>query len=223
MIHVVRGAGDTGVIQTALVDELEEVIDAWKDIVHEYYGIKVLVLAVSQLVEGHKGSISNFGEILNAVVERAARALRCADGNPETNGASECVKNAKERLCLVGGAVLIYGYKNVVVTKEGRDAEEGGKDVWNDVEGVVKVDRKEVLVLSAGDVAPMAVVRRLLLAWAGDWVKTAESEIKEPRLGRRRVVADERGVALTRLLNIQGIEILCALAGVVGRKCAEDV
>ena len=181
MVHVICSAGDTGVIQTALVDELEEVIDAWKDVVHEDYGIKVLVLAVSQFVERHKGGVSNLGEILYAVIECATGALGCADGNPETNRASESVKNAEESLCLVGGAILVYRYKNVMETKEGRDAEEGGKDVRNDVEGVVKVNREEVLVLSARKVAPMAVVRCFFLARARDWVQTTEAEIKEPR------------------------------------------
>lgn len=197
------------------MDELEEVIDAWKDIVHEHYGIKVLVLAVSQLVEGHKGGVSNFGKILDAVIERTARALRCSDSNPQTNGASESVKNTEERLCLVGRTILVYGHKNVVVTKESRDAEEGRKEVWNDVERVVKVDGKEVLVLSAREVAPMAVVRCLFLARTGDRVQTTEAKIIEPRLGGGRVVADEGGVTLARLLHVQGIEILSALTSVV--------
>jgi hypothetical protein len=167
-------------------------------------------------VEGHKGSVSNFGEILDTVVEHAAGALRCADGNPETHGAGESVKNAEESLCLVGGAVLVDGYINVVVTKECGNAEEGGKDVRNDVEGIVKVDGEEVLVLSASEVAPVAVVRCLFLARAGDWVQTAKAEIKEPRFGWRGVVSDEGGIAFARLLHVQGIKILCTLAGVVG-------
>jgi hypothetical protein len=149
MVHVIRSAGNAGIIQTALVDELEKVIDARKDVVHEHYGIKVFVLAVPQLVERYKGSVSHFGKILNTVVERAACALGCADGNPKPNRASEGVKYAEKRLCLVRGTILVDGYKNVVVTKEGRDAEESRKDVWNDVEGIVKVDCKEILVLSA--------------------------------------------------------------------------
>ena len=215
VVHVICSAGNTSVIQTTLVDELEEVVDAWKDIVHEHYGIKVLVLSVSQLVEGYKGSVSNFGEILDAVVERTARALRCSDGNPQTNGASKSVKNTEERLCLVGRAILVDGHKNVVITKESRDAEESRKEVWNDVEGIVKVDSKEVLVLSAREVAPMAVVRCLFLARTWDWVQTTEAKIIEPRLGRGRVVADEGGVTLARLLRVQGIEILSALTSVV--------
>ena len=167
-------------------------------------------------MEGHKGGVSNFGEILDAVVERATGALRRADGNPETYGAGESVENAEDSLRLVAGAVLVDGYKNVVITKKCRHAEKGGKDVRNDVEGVVKVDGKEVLVFAAGEVAPVIVVRCLFLARAGNWVKTAKTQIKEPRFGWRGVVADEGGVALAGLLHIQGVKILCTLAGVVG-------
>lgn len=216
MIHVICGAGNAGIIQSALEDELEKVIDTWKDIVHEHYGIEILVLIVSQLVEGHEGSVSDFGKIFDTVIEGAACALGCADGNPEADGASEGIINAKESLCLVGGAVLVNGYKNVVVTKDGGNAEEGGKDVRNDVEGIVKIDGKEVLVLSAREVAPVTVVRCLFLAWAGDWIKTAKAKIKEPRFGRRRVMTDEGGVSFARLLHVQRIEILCTLARVMG-------
>jgi hypothetical protein len=37
-------------------------------------------------------------------------------------------------------------------------------------------------VLSAGKIAPMAVERGLFLTRAGQWIKKAESEIKEPGL-----------------------------------------
>ena len=102
-----------------------------------------------------------------------------------------------------------------MVTKESRDAEEGRKEVWNDVERVVKVDGKEVLVLSAREVTPMAVVRCLFLARTGNRVQTTEAKIIEPRLGGGRVVADEGGVTLARLLHVQRIEILSALTSVV--------
>ena len=46
MEHVIRSAGDTGIVQAALVDELEEVVHAGKDIVHEDDRIKVLILRV---------------------------------------------------------------------------------------------------------------------------------------------------------------------------------
>ena len=36
-------------------------------------------------------------------------------------------------------------------------------------------------------------------------------------------MTDEGGVALAGLLYIEGVQILCTLAGVVGRKCAEDI
>ena len=50
MEHVIRRAGNTSVVQAALVDELEEVVHAGKDIVHENDCVKVLVLRVPQFV-----------------------------------------------------------------------------------------------------------------------------------------------------------------------------
>ena len=50
VVHVVRGAGDARVVEPALVDELEQVVHAGEDVVHEDDAVKVLVLRVAQLV-----------------------------------------------------------------------------------------------------------------------------------------------------------------------------
>jgi len=119
VIHVICCARNPGVIQTALINEFEEVVHAGEDVVHEDYGIEILVLGVSLLVKGHKGSIANFSKILDTVVERPTCALRCADGDTKSDGAGECVENAEEGFCLVCGAVLVDGDKDVVVAKDG--------------------------------------------------------------------------------------------------------
>ena len=49
--HVVRGAGDARVVASALPDELEEVVDAGEDVVHEDDGVEHLALRVAELVE----------------------------------------------------------------------------------------------------------------------------------------------------------------------------
>jgi len=118
VVHIICRARNTGVIQTALVNEFEEVVHAGEDVVHKDYGIEILVLGVSLLVKGHKGSIANFSEILDTVVESSTRALRCADGDTKSDGAGECVENAEESFCLVSGAILVDGDKDVVVTKK---------------------------------------------------------------------------------------------------------
>jgi hypothetical protein len=117
--HVICRAGNPGVIQTALVNEFKEVVHTGEDVVHEDYGIEILVLGVSLLVKGHKGSIANFSKVLDTVVERPTCALGCADGDTKSDGAGECVENAEEGFCLVCGAVLVDGDKDVMVTEDG--------------------------------------------------------------------------------------------------------
>jgi hypothetical protein len=75
VVHVICCARNSGVIQPALINEFEEVVYAGKDVVHEDYSIEILVLGVSLLVKGHKGSIANFSKIFDTVVERPTCAL----------------------------------------------------------------------------------------------------------------------------------------------------
>lgn len=119
MEHVIRRASDPGIIQTALINEFKEVVNAGEDVVHENYGIEILVLGVALLMKGHKSSIADFCEVLDTVVKRSTRALRCTDGDTKPDRAGQCVENAEKCLCLVRGAVLINGNKDVVVTKDG--------------------------------------------------------------------------------------------------------
>ena len=174
-------------------------------------------------MEGYKGSISDFCEILDTVIKCTAGALRGADRHTKTDGARERVENAQKSFCLVCGAILVNRDINVMITKDGRDTKESRKEVWNDVEGIVKVDGKEVLVLSGREVTSVGVERGLFLTWAGNGVEVTETKIKEPRFRRRGVVADERGISLACLLHIEGIEISSALAGVMRREGAEEV
>ena len=79
--HVVGGAGDTGVLPTRLPDELEQVIDARQNVVHEDDGVEDFALGITELVERHKSGVADFGEIFNAVIERATGAVGRANGN----------------------------------------------------------------------------------------------------------------------------------------------
>jgi hypothetical protein len=116
--HVICRARNPGVVQTALVDEFKEVVHTGEDVVHEDYRIEIFILGVSLLVKGHKGSIANFGEILDTVVKRPTSALRCADGDTKSDRTGQCVENAEKGFCLVCGAVFINGDKDVVVAKD---------------------------------------------------------------------------------------------------------
>lgn len=223
MEHVICGACNSGIVQTALVDEFEDVVHAGEDVVHENYGIEILVLGTSQLMEGNKCSIANFSEVLDTVVERTTCALGCADGDAKSDGAGDCVENAENGLCLIRGAVLVDGYKDVVVTEDSRDAEERREEVWDDIERIVEVDGKKVMVLFAGKVAPMVVEGGLFLTRARERVETAETEVKEPGFGRRWVVTDEGCVSFASLVHVQRIEVSRALASVMRRHGAEEV
>jgi len=101
VVHVVGSACDACVVLATLPDELEEVIYAGKDVVHENDGVKVLVLCVAELMERDKGCVADLCEVLYAVVERTTLTHRCADDDTETDAASESVEYAKEGLCLV--------------------------------------------------------------------------------------------------------------------------
>jgi hypothetical protein len=178
--HVICGTCNSGIVQTALVDQFEDVVHAGEDVVHENYGIEILVLGTSQLMKGNKCSIANFSEVLDTVVERTTCALGCADGDTKSDGASDCVENAENGFCLVCGAVLVDGYKDVVVTEDSRDTEERREEVWDDIERIVEVDGEKVMVLFAEKVAPMVVEGGLFLTRARERVEAAETEVKEP-------------------------------------------
>ena len=92
MIHVIRGTCDTGVLSSGLPNQLENIIDARQDIVHENDSVKVFTLAVSEFVQGHHGGITDFGEVFDTVGVLTSRAARGSNGNAEPHAASECVE-----------------------------------------------------------------------------------------------------------------------------------
>ena len=110
-------------------------------------------------MEGDKCRIANFSEVFDTVVECTTCALGCADSDSKSDGAGDCIKDAENGLCLVRGPVLVDGDKDVVVTEYGRDAEEDGEEVWDDIVRIVEVDGEKVFVFSAGKVSPMTVER----------------------------------------------------------------
>jgi hypothetical protein len=73
MVHVVGGAGDAGIVVARLPYELEEVVNAGEDVVHEDDGVEELVFGVAQLVQRDKGGVADLGEVLDAMIERATR------------------------------------------------------------------------------------------------------------------------------------------------------
>jgi hypothetical protein len=57
-------------------------------------------------------------------------------------------------------------------------------------------------VFSARKITSMIIEIGLFLTRARDWVKTTETKIKEPRFGRRGVVANKRGVSIASLAHV---------------------
>jgi hypothetical protein len=57
-------------------------------------------------------------------------------------------------------------------------------------------------VLSTRKITSMVIERGLFLTRARDWVKTTETEIKEPRFRRRGVVANKGGVSIACLADV---------------------
>lgn len=94
VVHVIRGAGDTGVVLAALPDEFEEVVDAGEDVVHEDDAIEVLTLGVAQFVQRDEGGVADFCEVFDTVVEGPASTGRSADNDTHADAPRQSVENA---------------------------------------------------------------------------------------------------------------------------------
>jgi len=147
VVHVVSSASDAGVVDAALVYEFEDVVYAGEDVVHEDDGVEVLAVGVAELVEGDEGGVADLCEVFDTVVEGTPGTHGGADGDAHADAAGEGVEDAEKSFCLVCGTVFVDGDVDVVVTEDGCDAEEDGKEVGDDVEGVVKIDGEVVFVL----------------------------------------------------------------------------
>lgn len=115
---------------------------------------------------------------------------------------------------MVVGAILIYGDKDVLVAEYGRDTEESGKEVRNDVERIVEVDGKEILVLFVGEIGAADVQ---VVIVGGDTQKGAN-----PRAIGRRGESYQRSIAVEDLLDVEWLGIAGALFCVVGREGGQE-
>lgn len=231
--HVIRRAGDTGILSSALPDQLEQVVDARQDVVHKDNRVKDLLLVLTKLVERDEGGVSNLSEVLDSVVEVSSRPHRGSDLDPKARRLGEGIKDAEESLGLVGRSVFVDGDVDVVVPEDSSDSEERSKEIGNDVERVVKVDGKEVLVLLAREVTPddtRLVVgmiiggERAIVEGVGVALGRGREPGKQaPRLAPGGHLAEERGVSLLGLLGIHGLGVSGALFGVVWAERGEEL
>lgn len=92
MVHVIRRACYTCVIPPTLPDELKQIVYAWENIIHEYDGIKVLVMGVAQLVQWIERLVTDLCEVLYAVVEGTSRACRRSNSDTEAYTARQSIE-----------------------------------------------------------------------------------------------------------------------------------
>lgn len=206
MEHVIRRTSYACVVPPALPDQLQEIVHTGQDVVHEDDRVEVLVLRVPQVVQRHERGVPHLGEVLDTVVERAARAHRRLDLHAQADRPAQGVVDAEERLRLVRRAVLVYRHIHVLVAEDGGHPEERREQVRDDVERVVQVDREEVLVVVCDAVARG---RDVVALRAG-----AHAQSVEPRRPGGREMSDERGIPLRRLLFVEPLRTSCALLGV---------
>jgi hypothetical protein len=233
--HIVRGTGDTSILSPTLPDQLEQIVDARQDVVHEDDRVEDLLLVLPQLVQRHQRRVSDLCEVLDSMVKRSPRPHRRPNLDSQAGRLGEGVKDSEEGFRLVGRSVLVDGDVDVVVSEDSGDSEEGGEEVWDDVKGVVEVDSEEVLVLLAGEASSGG--RELVAVGGGEGgvVFVTVGEVggavgfggtpREPAAGlapARELLAEERGVALLGLLDVHRLGVTGALFGVVGGEGGEE-
>lgn len=90
--------------------------------------------------------VPHLGEILDTVVERSFRSRTRLDHHTHADGSQEGVEDIEQSLGLILRAVFVDGHEHVVVPEHRTDSKKGGKNVGNDIERVVQVYGKIVLM-----------------------------------------------------------------------------
>ena len=241
MKHVIRRTSDPSVLPPALPDQLEHVVHAGQDVVHENHRIKDLALGIPQFMKGHHGRVSNLGQVFDTMVERSSGSHRGTDDDPHPHDPRQRVKDPEERLGLVVGPVLVDRDEDVVIPQNPGRPEHRREQVRNDVKRVVEVDGKEVLVL-LGHQVPLLVfvppVRaqrvRVSFIQVGSLgvhqlgrmrvrYHSPASESEPPLAGVVRLVTDERFITLVHLLCVLLLRLSEAFLGMVRRERGDDL
>lgn len=241
MKHVIRRTRDPGVLPPTLPDQLEHVVHARQDVVHENHRIKDLALGIPQFVQGHHGRVPDLGEVFDPMVERSSGSHRGTDDDPHPDHPSERVKDPEERLGLVVGSVLVDRDEDVVVPQHAGRPEHGREQVRNDVKRVVEVDGKKVLVLLGHQVALLVFVPpvraqrvRVSFIEVGSlgvhqigrmrvWYHSPASESEPPFTGVVRLVTDERFITFVHLLCVLLLRLSEAFLGMVRGERGDDL
>lgn len=96
-----------------------------------------------------------------------------------------------------------------MIPQDSRDSKKSGKQVRNDIEGVIQVDGEEIFVLFFWNVVYVLGV--------------GKSPRREPGGFRRSFVSYKRIISVSDLLNVKRLGISCALCGMVRRQRGEQV
>jgi len=92
MVHVIRCTCYARIIPSTLPDELKQIVYAWKDVIHEDDGVKVLVVGVTQLVQWIECLVADLCKILYAVVEGTPRTCRRSNSDTEAYAARQGIE-----------------------------------------------------------------------------------------------------------------------------------
>lgn len=226
VVHVIRRTGDTRILSPTLPNQLEQVVHARQDIIHENDRVKDFSVIVTKLVEGQHGGVSNFGEVFDTMVEQTAGTHRCSDDDPQTDRSREGIKNLQECLCLVVGTVFVDGDKDIVVAQDGSCSEECRKDIRDNVKRVVQVDGEEVLVLPRLQI-PLDTVHPVVSSGRRHGqmgiTLTAKQFAQPARVGPRLLVPDKRRVPFFDLFDVERLRVAETFLGVVGGEGADEL
>ena len=110
----------------------------------------MLSVVISQFMERYESGISHFSQIFDTMVKIAPRSPRGANFDPQPSRPTKRVEYPQEGFRLIVGPILVDRHVDVLETKDGRDLEESRKQVGYDIERVIQVDSKEVLVVVRG-------------------------------------------------------------------------
>lgn len=147
MEHIIRRTSNPRIIPPTLPNQLQQIIHTRQNIIHKHNRIKILILCVPQLVQGHKRSVSDFSEIFYPMIERASCSRRSPNHNAHTHRPTECVEYPKEGFRLVRRAVFVNGHKNVLVPQHRSCPKQSREQIRNNVKRVVQINSEKVFVV----------------------------------------------------------------------------
>ena len=144
--HIICRTSNSSIIPPTLPNQLQQIINARQDIVHEHDRIEHFILRVSQFMQRDERGVSHFGQILDTMIESASRPRRRSNHHAQPDRPTQSIKDPEESFRLVRRPVFVNRDKHILVPEHGRHAKEGGEQIRNDVERIVQIDREEVFV-----------------------------------------------------------------------------